>query len=52
MKELATDRAELRARDARIADLQSQIEEHRRQLATVIARHCQESGAGGEKVPT
>src|SRR5271154_867080 len=38
MKELATDRAELRARDARIADLESQVEEHRRQLATVIAR--------------
>ena len=38
MKELATDRAELRARDARIADLESQLEEHRRQLATVIAR--------------
>jgi hypothetical protein len=38
MKELATDRAELRARDARITDLESQLEEHRRQLATVIAR--------------
>jgi hypothetical protein len=38
MKELATDRAELRARAARIADLESQLEEHRRQLATVIAR--------------
>jgi len=38
MKDLATDRAELRAREARIADLESQPEEHRRQLATVIAR--------------
>ena len=38
MKELATDRAELRARDAHIAKLESQLEEHRRQLATVIAR--------------
>jgi hypothetical protein len=38
MKELATDRAELRARDARISDLESQVEEHRRQLAKVIAR--------------
>src|SRR5450631_1227939 len=38
IKELATDRAELRARDARIADLESQVEEHRRQLATVISR--------------
>jgi hypothetical protein len=38
MKELAIDRAELRAREARITDLESQIEEHRRQLAAVIAR--------------
>src|SRR5450631_1790748 len=38
MKELAIDRAELRAREARIVDLESQVEEHRRQLATVIAR--------------
>ncbi len=38
LKELATDRAELRARDARISDLESQVEEHRRQLATVISR--------------
>jgi hypothetical protein len=38
MKELATDRAELRAREARITDLESQLDEHRRQLATVIAR--------------
>jgi hypothetical protein len=38
LKELALDRAELRARDVRIADLQNQLEEHRRQLVTVIAR--------------
>jgi hypothetical protein len=38
MKELLTDRAELRARDTRIADLESQLEQHRRQLAIVIAR--------------
>ena len=38
MRELALDRAELRARDVRIGDLQSQLEEHRRQLAAVIAR--------------
>jgi hypothetical protein len=38
MKELALDRAELRARDVRIADLQSQLEEHRHQLVTVMAR--------------
>jgi hypothetical protein len=38
MKELATDRAELRARDARIADLESQVEKYRIQLTTVMAR--------------
>jgi len=38
MKELATDRAALRAREVRIADLESQLEEHRRELAAVIAR--------------
>ena len=38
MKELTAGRAELRARDARIADLASQLEDHRCQLATVIAR--------------
>ena len=36
LKELAADRAELRTREARILDLESQLEEHRRQLATVI----------------
>jgi hypothetical protein len=38
MKELAIDRAELRARDTRIAHLAIQLEEHRQQLAIVIAR--------------
>jgi IS1 family transposase len=38
MKELATDRAELRARETRIADLEVQLEQLREQLATVIAR--------------
>ena len=38
LKELATDRTELRARDARIAHLESQLEDYRQQLATVIAR--------------
>jgi hypothetical protein len=38
MKELAADRVALRAREVRIADLESQVEEHRRQLATLIAR--------------
>jgi phosphoenolpyruvate synthase/pyruvate phosphate dikinase len=51
MKELATDRAELRARQARIADLESQLEEHRRQLATVIARAVAKSRAVATKRP-
>jgi hypothetical protein len=38
MSELSADRAAIRARDARIADLESQLEENRRHLATVIAR--------------
>jgi hypothetical protein len=38
MKELAIDRAELRARNARIADLESQLEDYRRQLATLVTR--------------
>jgi hypothetical protein len=38
MKELALDRAELSARDVRIADLEIQIEEHRRQIVNMIAR--------------
>jgi hypothetical protein len=51
MKELATDRAELRARDARIADLESQVEDHRRQLATVIARAIAKNRAPAAKKP-
>jgi hypothetical protein len=45
MQELVLNRAELRARDTRIADLESQLEEHRRQLATVIARAISKSRA-------
>src|SRR5271170_2722077 len=51
MKELATDRAELRARDARIADLESQLEEHRRQLATVITRAVAKNRTVATKKP-
>ncbi len=51
MKELATDRAELRARDARITDLESQLEEHRRQLSTVIARAVARNRALAAKRP-
>jgi hypothetical protein len=38
LKELANATAELRANKVRIAGLESQIEDHRRQLSTVIAR--------------
>jgi plasmid replication DNA-binding protein KfrA len=52
MKELAIDRAELRTRDARIADLESQVEEHQRQLATVIARALAKNRVPAVKKPT
>jgi len=51
MKELAIDRAELRAREARIVDLESQVEEHRRQLATVIARAIAKNRMPAAKKP-
>jgi len=51
LKELAADRAELRARDARIADLESQLEDFRRQLATVIARAIAKNQALARKKP-
>jgi hypothetical protein len=38
MQELAADRAELRFRDMRIADLEAQIEAYRQQLARVVTR--------------
>lgn len=38
LRTLEGDRATLRARDARIADLQEQVEDYRRQLATVVTR--------------
>ena len=38
LKELANATAELRAKNSEISNLESQIEDHRRQLATVIAR--------------
>jgi hypothetical protein len=50
-KELAIDHAELRARDSRIADLESQVEEHRRQLATVIARAIAKNRVSAVKKP-
>jgi len=38
LRMLESDRATLRSRDARIAALEAQVEDYRRQLATVIAR--------------
>jgi hypothetical protein len=38
LNELALGRAELRSRDSRIADLETELEQLRQQLATVIAR--------------
>jgi chromosome segregation ATPase len=49
MKELALDREELRARDARIADLEIQLEEHRRQLVRVIARAVSNNRSASQK---
>jgi chromosome segregation ATPase len=51
LKELATDRAELRARDARIVDLESQLEEYRRQIATLITRAIAKNRALSKKTP-
>ena len=38
LKELGNATTDIRARDTRISDLEIQLEEHRRQLVTVIAR--------------
>ena len=51
MKEVAVERAELRARDARIADLEAQLEEQRRHLATVITRAIAKNRAAARKKP-
>ncbi len=51
MKELATDRAELRSRDARIADLETQIEAYRQQLARLVARAVARNRAFKAKKP-
>lgn len=51
MKELAVERAELRARDARIADLEAQLEEQRRHLATVITRAIAKNRAAAREKP-
>src|SRR5271166_46828 len=51
LKELATDRASLRFRDARISNLESQVEDYRGQLATVISRAIAKSRVLAVKNP-
>ena len=51
MKELAADRDTLRGREARIADLESQVEAFRQQLATVITRAVKRNKALGKRKP-
>lgn len=51
MRELVLNRAELRARDTRIADLETQLEDHRRQLATVIDQAISKNRADATRRP-
>lgn len=51
MKELVLNRAELRARDTRIADLGRQVEEYGRQLATVITQAVLKTRKAATKKP-
>lgn len=49
LKELGNATAEIRARDARIADLENQLESQRRQLVTVVARAISKNRAAASK---
>jgi chromosome segregation ATPase len=51
MQELAADRAELRFRDARIADLETQLEACRQQLTQLVARAVARNHALKTKKP-
>jgi hypothetical protein len=51
MKELAADRAELRFRDARITDLETQLEACRQQLTQIVARAVARNRALKTKKP-
>ena len=51
LQELAADRAELRSREARIADLQSQLEAYRQQLALLVTRAVARNRALKSKKP-
>ena len=48
LRMLETDRQALKARDARIADLESQLEDYRRQLALLVARAVERNLAAAE----
>jgi hypothetical protein len=52
MKELAADRAELRFRDAHIADLETQLDACRQQLTQIVARAVARNRALKTKKPT
>jgi hypothetical protein len=52
MQELASDRAELRSRQARIVDLESQLEAYRAQLALLVTRAVGRNRALKIKKPT
>jgi 23S rRNA maturation mini-RNase III len=48
---LESDRATLKARETRIAELEAQIEDYRRQLALVICRAVAQNRALAERKP-
>jgi hypothetical protein len=51
LRMLESDRATLRARETRIVDLEAQVEDYRRQLATVIARAVTRNRLLSERKP-
>ena len=51
LTELATDRADLRARNARMADLETQLEAYRQQLALLVTRAVARNRALKAKKP-
>lgn len=51
LRMLESDRAVLKVREARIADLETQIEDYRRQLTTVITRAVAKNRAPAERKP-
>ena len=52
LNELAADRAELRSREARIADFESQLEVYRQQLALLVSRAVSRNRALKAKKPS